>query len=234
MKKWLVCFMVFFVITGCLKHKQTPDNGGGGTTTKIPGKATLLTPAQNSICISGTGTSTTESMVTFTWTATANTDAYDIVYKNLLLGTSITQTVTAATATVSLLRNTPYSWYISSKTYDSSTTTQSDTWKFYNSGAGIVSYAPFPAEIIDPAYGQLINASVVNLHWKGTSVDNNIVGYNVYLGTTTTPPVFKPLLTDDFINAVPVNRNTTYYWHVVTVDANGNYSDSGLYQFTVQ
>jgi hypothetical protein len=216
MKKWIIFALMVVAISGCKKKKNAIEDGGDtGTTSTIPGKPTLITPAQNSICISGVVVSATESQVLFTW--------------------SNTTTTTDTKASASLLRNTPYSWYVSAKQNSSTTTTQSDSWKFYNSGAGIITYAPYPAEIVAPAYGQIVTAvnGKINLSWKGSSVEGNITGYNVFLGTTTNPPLAKAV-TDNFYNDVAVTANTTYYWRIVTLDSNGNYTDSGLYQFKTQ
>ncbi|MDB5003917.1 MAG: hypothetical protein JWQ34_2142 [Mucilaginibacter sp.] len=233
MKRCIIFVLLILVISGCKKKRSTTDST---TTTTIPGKPSLTTPANNSICISGTTISLTESQVLFTWSTTVNTNSYDLVLKNLLTNTSTTTNATDTKATVTLTRNTPYSWYVSAKQNSSTTTTQSDIWKFYNSGAGTISYAPFPAEIVAPTYGQIIAAvnNKVDLSWKGSSVDNNITGYNVYFGTSTNPPVIINGITNTFLSSVAVAAHTTYYWRVITVDSNGNYTDSGLYQFNVQ
>jgi hypothetical protein len=85
-------------------------------------------------------------------------------------------------------------------------------------------------------FNQVIAASggTISLKWTGSSVTQNIVSYNVYFGTSNTPPLLKLGVTDSFINGVSVTSGTMYYWHVGTLDSNGNYTDSGLYQFTVQ
>jgi hypothetical protein len=235
MRRCIFFILLILIISGCIK-KKSATSSTTTTTVAVPGKPTLTTPANNSICISGTTVSLTESQVLFTWSSTVNTNSFDLVLKNLLTNTSTTTNTTDTKATVTLTRNTPYSWYVSAKQNSSTTTTQSDTWKFYNSGAGTISYAPFPAEIVAPTYGQMIAAvnNKVDLSWKGSSVDNNITGYNVCFGTGTNPPIIKTGVTDTFLSGVVVTTNTTYYWRVITVDSNGNYTDSGLYQFNVQ
>lgn len=198
-----------------------------------PSKAELTAPAQNSVCITGTVISDTQSSVTFTWNAAANTNSYDVVLKNLLTENSVTLNTTKTQLTVDVLRNTPYSWYVVSKSTTVSNTAQSDTWKFYNSGPGVVTYAPFPAEITAPTFAQIVPAGTVNLTWKGSSAQAvTIINYDVYFGTTTSPALLKGNVTDSFINGVSVTSGSLYYWKVITRDSNGNTSDSGLYQFT--
>jgi hypothetical protein len=98
-----------------------------------------------------------------------------------------------------------------------------------------VSHSPFPADAVAPGFGQNISAtgSTVNLSWTGSDVDGDIVGYDVYLGTTTTPTLLKSNSTDQFLNNITVTSNTGYYWKVITKDSQGNTSDSGLFQFFV-
>ncbi|MES2808614.1 MAG: hypothetical protein V4619_08325 [Bacteroidota bacterium] len=229
MRKCLVLILIVLAVAGCKKKKKA-------ATSTIPGKPELTTPAQNSICISGTVVSATESQVLFTWKATENTNSYDLVLKNLLTYTSTTLNTTDTKINATLLRNTPYEWYVSAKQSTSTTTTQSDSWKFYNSGPGVVSYPPFPADITFPTFGQIIGATngKIELYWTGNSVGNNIASYTVCLGTTNNPPAIKNGLTESFLKDVAVNANTIYYWRVITFDTDGNYTDSGLFQFKVQ
>ena len=57
--------------------------GGGGINTNPPGKATLTAPANNKTCETGTSVTATQSEVTFTWGASANTNTYDLKITNL-------------------------------------------------------------------------------------------------------------------------------------------------------
>lgn len=226
MIKRILSLITILAIVSCGKKEPTPP----------PGIATLSAPLKDQPCLTGTVLSATESSVSFSWNSSQNTDKYDLTITNLLTKAATTQTVSATNATAKLLRNTPYSWYISSKSNKSSVVSKSDTWKFYNAGAGIVTYAPFPAEITAPAFGAIMSSGTikVNLTWKGSSVSSNIVAYDVYFGPSNNPTLFRNHITDSFLNDVTVGANTTYYWRVVTIDANGNISDSGTYNFFVQ
>jgi hypothetical protein len=216
------------LITGCGGKQDTP--------TPPPGKATLTFPAQNSVCTTGTVLSDTLSSITFTWTASTNTDSYEVDIINLLTNSLKTQTVNTNQISVNLTRNTPFSWYIVSKSNKVSNTAQSDVWKFYNSGLGVSSHPPFPADLTSPGFGQNVSASAfgtVNLTWTGSDVDNDIIGYDLYFGTTSAPPVFITNIPNMYSNSVNVVSGKTYYWKVVTKDSQGNTSDSDVYQFTV-
>jgi len=227
MRNRIFLFALIVILEACGGKKPNTV-----TPAQTPSKAVLAAPAQNGVCITGTVVSNTQSSVTFIWNASDNTDSYDVTVKNLLTNTATTQNTTQTQLTVTLTRGTPYSWYVVSKSSKVSTTTQSDTWKFYNSGQGVVTYAPFPADITAPTFGQVVSTATVNLTWTGSSVSNNIANYDVYFGTTNTPPLLKSAITDNFVNNVSLTSKTTYYWKVVTRDANGNTSDSELFQFS--
>lgn len=229
MKRILYIAIVLF-ITACGGKNSGPNPKNA------PGKAVLIAPVKDLTCNTGSIISATESSVAFSWNAAENAESYDLTIKNLLTQKDIIQTSMSANATVTLLRNTPYSWSVTAKSSKSTTTTASDVWKFYNAGAGITSYAPFPAELLTPAFGQIISPAggKINLSWRGSAVNNNITGYIVYFGPNNNPDIFRERITDTFVNDVSVSTNTTYYWRIVTVDANGNFSDSGLNNFFVK
>ncbi|MFC0513390.1 hypothetical protein ACFFGT_04235 [Mucilaginibacter angelicae] len=227
MRKTLPLLAGLCLIMAChKKNNPTP-------TIPAPDKASLTFPSQNAACTTGTIISAVQSTVTLTWNTAANSDSYELGIKNLLTQTITYKNTTATHLTDTLDRNTPYSWFIVTKSKASSDTTKSDVWKFYNAGPGTLTYAPFPADLVTPGFNHNVPAGTVNLAWNGSSVDNDIAGYDVYFGTNTTPPLFKSNVTDMFLNAVTVTSATTYYWKVVTKDLIGNTSVSTIAQFKV-
>lgn len=197
-------------------------------------KATLLFPEQNAICISGVNISGTQSSITFKWVEVANANSYTLLVKNLQTNEIITQTSTQNEATITLIKNTPYSWSVNAKTANSEASSQSVSWKFYNAGTGTVSYPPFPADELVPSDGQSINAvnGKIKITWKGSDADQNIVNYDVYFGTTAFPAIYKKEAANNRIEDVQVTPKTRYYWKVVTRDAEGNTSESDVVSFS--
>ncbi|WP_214071204.1 hypothetical protein [Mucilaginibacter sp. dw_454] len=236
MKKIIGLLLITAMIAGCKKSTTNPGGGNGSGTGNGPGAATLLTPAKDEICTTGSVVSDTVSTISFTWNAVAKANTYDLTITNLLTQKATTQTISSTQATANLSRNTPYSWYVTSKISGKSGSSKSDVWKFYNAGSGIVTYAPYPAQIVAPTYGQIMTnaGGKVSLKWTGSVASGKLVGYNVYFGPSNNPDLFRANITDNFLNDISVSANTTYYWHIITVDSNGNSSDSGLYNFFVQ
>lgn len=200
---------------------------------RAPLAAKLTFPAQNTVCVSGNVISASQSTVQFKWNAAKHADSYDITIKNLVSGDTLKQSTAGTQVTVTLLRGTPFSWYITSKSSKVTATAKSDTWKFYNAGDGIVSYAPFPAEL-NPDMGAFVNVSstgFIKLSWQSSDVDNDIVDYDIYFGTTASPPLYKKNNTSLSLEDVPATAKTKYYWKVVIRDSRNNTSTSDVIQF---
>jgi len=234
-------FIYLFVFTICLLCVTNCSGGGGddpnpGPDPVIidpPGVATLIFPNENSECTEGANATSSESDVTFDWNDATNAESYQLYLKNLDTQTITNYTSSASQLSITLLRSTPYSWYVVSKN-SGTKTAQSATWKFYNDGVAVSSYAPFPAELVSPEMGTSLSASTtsVTLQWKGSDVDNDIVNYDVVFGTVNLPS--NNLGTTNATEfSVDVTSGNTYYWRIVTTDGQNNSSESEVFQFKI-
>jgi len=213
--------------------------GGGGPTPTPPGKATLVAPANNKTCETGTSVSDTQSTVTFSWNASANTNTYDVRITNLNTSVATNKNGISTTSTTATLnKGVPYSWRVTSKNTTSTTTTPSDLWKFYLAGDGVVNYAPFPAELKTPASGSTISLTdgKATFSWEGTDPDSNdTLTYTLYVDTVDgkqTPSTSLSNLSDESVD-VELEAASTYYWRVKTSDGT-NASYSIIYSFKTQ
>jgi len=235
MKNNLLKYFSFLFTLTLISCGGSSDDGGGPDPPPVinpPGKSTLTAPANNKTCETGTSISDTQSEVTFTWGTSANTNTYDLKITNLNTSTVTNKTaLTSTTAKVTLDKGVPYSWNITSKSTASTTTTASDTWKFYLAGTGVVNYAPFPADLKTPASGSTVTRDgdgKVAFTWDGSDPDTgDTLKYTLYVDTTDgkqTPPAAQTDLTAKTAS-VALEAATTYYWRVKTSDGvNSSYS----------
>lgn len=195
----------------------------------------LLFPLKNSECNVGTDSTATESDVIFEWDIAENTDIYELNLKNLSTGQQIKETTESLSLSLRIERSTPFEWYIVSKSNTRSDTAVSEVWRFYNAGEAIINHPPFPAQILAPAMAEIISNTnnTISLSWNAIDLDDDIIGFDVYFGTGNPPPLIESNITDNTVTNLSVSANTVYYWKVVTKDAYGNSSDSGVYQFRV-
>ncbi|TRZ43965.1 fibronectin type III domain-containing protein [Robertkochia solimangrovi] len=227
MRKILIYISLALVILSCGKDDPAPSS---------PETPQLVFPENNSECIEGAINGTNLSTIGFTWETTARADRYTLTVKNLEDGSSSTYATTNTTYDVSLMRGMPYSWQVTAIN-DALTDqpTNSATWKFYNAGTGTSSYPPFPAELLYPQSGANIyyeTGSSIDLQWDASDVDGDITTYTILFGTNSNPQnvaginiTLKRLTVSDLV------KNQTYYWRVITNDANGNRSYSEVSQF---
>ena len=94
---------------------------------------------------------------------------------------------------------------------------------------------PSPA---DHATGVSINA---DLSWIGGDPDaEDIVTYNVYFGTNSTPPLIETIgpyaanQTSISYDPGTLSYNTTYYWKIVARDDHGVTKEGSLWDFTTE
>ncbi|MEJ6979469.1 hypothetical protein WG906_03350 [Pedobacter sp. P351] len=230
MKKLILTIGILTVLFGCRKDKTPapaiiPD----------PEKATLISPAQNEACLTGTVVSATENSVTFKWSNAVNADSYQVTLKNLEDNVENVHSSSDNELTLILRKNTPYSWSVTSRASRTTAKAKSEIWKFFNAGSGEISYAPFPAELLTPTFGQSVTAvdNKVTLDWEGSDVDEDIASYSVFVGTSKNALLSVAQDITGSVFSATVTANTTYYWKVVTKDATGNTSHSSVSQFRV-
>ena len=218
--------LIVLLIFGCSNESVEQNTN--------PVAASLIFPDNNQECNQGIDVSATQSSVTFRWTASANTDSYDVVVKNLNTQSTTSHSSITNELAITINKGTPYSWHVISKKANILETAQSETWKFYNAGDPLESYVPFPADLLFPAMGAtLTGITTQNLSWTGSDIDNDIVSYDVYFDTVN-PPVILVGNTANTNMGVTVAAVNTYYWRVVTIDSQGNNSQSEISEFKVE
>ena len=221
--RMLLCLIGLSLLGAC-KKKQAEATA--------PEVAKLLFPAKNEPCLSGVDISPSTSSVAFGWETPNHTDSFELTVKNLLTNEQKTMKVTGNRADMLLDKNTPYAWQIISLSAASSVRTKSETWKFYNSGPGVTTHVPYPAEAVSPLHGQSIdiNAGRVTLQWCSSDADNDVLDHDLYLGTSASPGALSLRLAARQLE-VTVSPKTRYYWKIVTRDSKGNLSHSDIFQF---
>lgn len=226
MKKHFWILVCVLLLGGC--SKDDPP--------QAPGAVNLVFPGNNSICVTGVSLSETTSEVTFTWQAATIADSYELVVTPLGSGTTQRQITSGLNLDVVLQKGAPYSWYVTAINQKSGEETKSQVWQFYNAGSTL-SYPPFPARILEPASGSSVLANTnlqVLLKWEMADADNDLAECEVYFGTDSTDlPLFVTLGSSANSLLVTVTSGTVYYWQVLSRDALGNTSLSGLYSFRV-
>ena len=199
-----------------------------------PSAATLVFPDNNTECNEGTVVNENQSTVLFQWNASQNTDTYELNIRNLDNNNIARTNANTNEALITLLRGTPYEWFVVSRANGTNETATSASWKFYNQGPGVENYAPFPAEAVNPARGSTVGATgTIALEWTGSDVDNDLEEFDIYIDTNASPTTLLGTTGESTLDA-SITANTIYYWRVVSRDSQGNTSQSEIFEFRVQ
>lgn len=228
MKKIFFIPVVMILAIAC----NSKDDNPRPTPPKV---ATLLFPEKDETCTQGVIIDDDRSTITFEWEPNKSADNFRLTIRNLLTNQIETYNSTENFKEVTLARNTPYSWFITSINTNSGETTTSNLWKFYNAGEGVVSYPPFPAALLTPKSGSTsYNTTNIQLTWDGSDVDNDIAQYELFLDSVN-PPAKRLVsqLTNETFTLSPLDPNV-YYWYINTMDKSGNSTPSTIGEFRIE
>jgi len=236
MMRILGIFILTLLIFGCKKSSmpEEPKVVPPVAVPLPPTAATLAYPNNNSECTTGISINDTTSQVEFRWTAGENTDLYTLNITNLNSGFTQSVNTAALKLSINLEKGTPYTWSVISKNDDTTSTSTSSKWAFYNSGF-VTQFVPFPAEIIFPKIGDntfLDLNDEVTLEWSGADLDKDIESYDIYFSTLSPPETLLSTQPAEITEQkVAAESGIVYYWKVITKDLEGNTSDSGVFSF---
>ena len=227
MRKILPGLIIFSLLQACESDSDLLDR-------LVPSATINLTfPEHLSTCTEGTSISETESEVPFSWEALENISTYKVHVTDLRTNEENVWESTENTLIISLMKGTPYSWYVTSVANPDKV--RSENSIFYNAGPGLESFVPYPATAVSPVTGASISvtSTTVNLTWNASDEDDDIIGFDLYFGETDNPAIFEEDIEESRYFEIPVSAGQTYYWKVVTKDSAGHESTSPVFAFTV-
>lgn len=199
-----------------------------------PQAATLITPQNNNACLP-LFTDELTGVINFSWETALNTDSYEVVIRNNVSRTEQKKAVDLTSTTLILERGFPYTWWVISSSQISSVETKSEVWSFYIEGIQQQTHLPFAAQLNSPSEGQTLESTYgqINLEWTGSDLDNDIAFYQIHLGKS---PSQLQLIQDNLSTqsySASLSIGETYFWKIVTVDRNGNKSESVIQTFSI-
>jgi len=210
MKKLLYLFITLS-ISSC---------GGGSdavneTPNSPPEIPSLTSPTNNLLCISNT--------INFQWNASSDSDGDNITYAveiatdNQFTTIVKSGTITQTNKTYELTKGIAYYWRIKAKDSKGNSSNFSPVWNFYTEGDAVENHLPFMPNQIAPQNNSSLNTATTNLEWSCSDTDNDVLTYDIYFGTTSTPTLIESKITTTTYT-VNLDANTTYYWKINATD----------------
>ncbi len=212
---------------------QERQEGKITTPTARPGAgwATLVFPGKDEACTSVSVVSPAENVVTFKWSAAANAEEImSLRSKTWRRAMPNRRKVTTQTElAVTLPRNKDLWMGRDLKVDQIDRDRPKRRVEILQCRPGQHQLPTLSGRVTTPAFGTRLPPASSTLDWTGADADNDLTSYDVYFGTSASPPVFRTNVAESQLAAVPVTGNTTYYWMVVMKDTKGNSSRSEVY-----
>ncbi|WP_324023850.1 hypothetical protein QSV08_13265 [Maribacter sp. BPC-D8] len=210
---------VILLVTSCggkdSDNPTTPEE-------KVLGDFNLVFPDNNLICTEGEDNGTDGINIEFQWSASTNATSYELEITNQETNSTDTRTVTTTSLAVGLPKGTQFSWGVTAIL--GSKTLPSDSWNFYSEGTSTENFAPFPAEISISDNGD----GTVIVSWVGEDLDDDLVNYDVYIGTSGNLELILENTTNEN-TTYNITAEEQYIVEIVSKDSNDNTSTSRTY-----
>ena len=207
-------FFILILIISC--KESIPD----------PEQVMLINPENNNTCLFSNSNSNFAD-VEFSWTESKHTDNYDLIIENQITNENKSKTTNLTTSQMSLERGAPYSWYVISKSESSENIALSETRNFYLEAQSQLAHIPFPAKLIYPLNGSILNSvNIVALQWEGYDLDGDIENYDLIIENASNGEEIKyeKILTQAL--EVELQKGNVYLWKIITRDKENNISTS--------
>ncbi len=181
----------------------------------------LLFPENNKRCL-GIKLDTDKIRVEFDWDDINQVSQYTIDYSDGVSGESNVLITSDSFISVDLEPGTLYTWNVSVAD-DFGNSKKSKDFNFYTEGLTEANHVPFPAKI---EIQENPNNNVAVL-WQGVDLDDDIDYYQVFFSQENPPIQYIDNTTENSFN-IDVVSGSIYYLNIITVDQNGNFSESKL------
>lgn len=216
----LIVVIVVSLILCCSKKPTEPQNNSP-TTPGSPTPANGATDQAINVDLSWSGGDPDGDPVT-----------YDVYFGTSSPPPSVSTGQAATTYDPGTLsQDKKYYWKIVAED-DKGAQTEGSIWDF-TTGADTNNPPNAPSNP-SPSNGAANQSITVDLGWTGGDPDGDPVIYDVYFGTSATPPLVSSNQTQTTYNPGTMSHNTMYYWKIVAEDSAGAQTEGVVWSFTTE
>ena len=210
MKKIVYIIILCGIVTSC-HTESVVDN-------TAPATPNLIFPANNQLC--------TDKTLQMEWSASVDEEggavsyllqvATDAVFTRVFHESTVTQT----TKELTFETNEAYFWRVKALDTQEASSDFTEVYRFYSEGEGTENHVPFSAVLVGPLEQSSVASGTVKLEWIATDLDQDILSYDVFLGTSQNNLQNVVMDSNDSFYTITVLSNVTYYWKVNVKDVN--------------
>ena len=219
-----------FIIPSLVIISCGGGDSGDSTPNSAPTVPSLVSPTNQSLCIS--------NALTFTWNKSTDAQSDAITYQiQIATDNQFTQTVntsntTNTSFTITLDKGKAYYWRVKATDSKNASSEFSSVNSLYTEATATSNHLPFTPQLVKPSLEASV-ATTVDLEWSASDVDtSDVLTYDVYWGTSTSSLTSsKTNLTTKTTQLTGLQSGTSYYWKVVVKDNKGGETIGQIWNF---
>ena len=205
-------------------------DSGDSTPNAAPTVPSLVSPTNQSLCIS--------NALTFTWNKSTDSQSDAITYQiQIATDNQFTQTVNTSNTsntsfTITLDKGKAYYWRVKATDSKNASSEFSSVNSLYTEATATSNHLPFMPQLVKPSLEASV-ATTVDLEWSASDVDtSDVLTYDVYWGTSASSLTSsKTNLTTKTAQLTGLQSGTTYYWKVIVKDNKGGETIGQIWNF---
>lgn len=222
MRKLLYILFVYGFVTGCATEDVAENTA--------PSVPNLIFPTNNQLC--------TDSTLLMEWSAATDNEGDAVSYVLLVAAdagfTAVfhESTVTQTTKELTFDLNESYYWRVKAIDAQEASSDFTEVHSFYSEGEGTENHVPFSAVLVAPLEESSVASGSVKLEWTATDLDQDVLSYDVYIGTSMGTLQIETTNSTDPFYSMNAQSAITYYWRVDVKDSNGAIAIGQIWEFT--
>ncbi|MEO2061855.1 MAG: fibronectin type III domain-containing protein [Christiangramia sp.] len=226
MRRIIILLIALFLIVSCTTDPDTPPDVSQEN--KPPSVPKLNSPEANLFC--------TDNELDFKWSASTDPDGDPVTYQIQVSNDSdfsnmyYTDEVSTTNSNQVLEKGKNYYWHVRAKDDKGNFSAYSEMRNLYTEGESVTNSLPAIPELINPTQN-VVSRSEVNLKWKTSDADDDILTYDLYFGTSNNPELYKENLADPSYILTNLQSDTSYFWRITVKDSKGGVTVGQIWTF---
>ena len=228
MKKLFLLSIGVVLINSCSSNPDTPEVVE--QVNRSPSIPKLSAPETNLFC--------TKNQLDFKWTASTDPESDPITYIIQIATDSnfsniyFTTEISSLSVSTDLGKGQNYYWRVRAKDNNENFSSYSEVRNFYTEEEPNSNSLPSVPNLVNPTE-DVVSASQVELVWKATDPDDDVLTFDLYFGTAEIPELLEENLNDSSYLIENLSSGKTYYWKVVAKDTNGGKTIGQVWSFKI-
>ncbi|WP_081210213.1 fibronectin type III domain-containing protein [Salegentibacter sediminis] len=230
MKNIIIFFFSLILLTSCSGDSDGTDEIISQN--EAPSSPSLSLPENDLYC------STND--LNFKWSSSTDPEGDEVSYLfELAEDSDFTEMyfeteISNLTINIEVPKGKNFYWRVRAKDDKNNYSTYSSTRSFYTEAEQTSNSLPSVPQLVTPDNNSVIAELEVELQWESTDEDEDILRYDLYFGTNSSPVLIEENLEENYYSIINLSPGTTYYWRIKVKDGNSGVTIGQFWSFKTQ